>query len=258
MGKYIKRFSTHAEHTAYLLDASLETPFVGICDEEVEYAEDDGEHAATIFVENSQICIKPASGYNSAVFVIDGSTNDASMYMFGNIPVSSLSKNISDTLTDSSENITDNNIYGDSTRTIVAPSNNNSGIRYLPYSPNYYYAFTIVHPFYGEEYGTKADQLIFSTTPAEIKYYYGEYTKAELGSDGDDPEDSYSWTPPYEISGFPDEYTGPLYEETNDSGESITANNGTVIDNGDPIYFPIKRAYKLLPGTTIYVFVSLE
>lgn len=248
MGKYIKRFETVNDYQAYITDASFETPFVGVCDELVADASANNDTAPTLFVDRLAICI---ISKQSSTLAIITDNNDASLYNFGGPALASPSpsKDTANILSAQSNN-EDSSINNEKSSGIYG--SNSNYITYIPYIPNAYYGFTFVDPMYGNETVTNTYAINFVRgTPLDTKYYYGEYT-SEMNSSASDDIEYYSFIAPYSIDGYPGNYTGPTIFEPY-YGDTFTTENGTVINNGDSIHIPIKRAYKLAPGTTIYI-----
>ncbi len=249
MGKYIKRFETVNDYQAYITDASFETPFVGVCNDLIADASANNDSAPTFFVDRPAICIVSRQGSTLAIIT---DNNDVSLYRFGDPPLASPSPS-KDTLNILSAQSTneDSSINNEKSSGIYG-SNSFYIPTYVPYIPNAYYGFTIVDPMSGDEVGTYTEDINFTRgLPLDTKYYYGEYTSEMYSSTSNDIE-YYSYEAPYATNGYPGNYTGPTILEPY-SGNTFTTENGTVINNGDSIYIPIKRAYKLAPGTVIYI-----
>lgn len=233
MSKYIKRFKTHQEHINYLTDSSMEYPFVGVCDECLNYFP-----TATIYVKNNHIIFTSDGKATGYLYEIDNNNNIINGYQIGH-----------DMTPKASGNAT---YYNDGYRT------------YVPYNPDSYYAWNIVELWGTEEGpGSNLDDMYI----AEIKYYYGEYTFAKYHKTGETLDNTwieqYASYSPYDINGYPGDYTGPTIESTwyywmsgATQDGPYTTGNGTVLNNEDTIYFPIKRAYKLLPGAIIDIYTQ--
>lgn len=248
MGKYIKRFETVNDYRAYVTDASFETPFVGVCNDLIADASANNDTAPTLFVDRLAICI---ISKQSSTLAIITDNNDVSLYNFGDPPLASPSpsKDTANILS-AQINSEDSSINNEKSSGIYG--SNSAYITYVPYIPNAYYGFTFVDPIYGNETVTNTSVITFVRgMPLDTKYYYGEYTSEMYSSTSNDIE-YYSYEAPYSIDGYPGNYTGPTISEPY-YGDTFTAENGTVINSGDTIYTPIKRAYKLAPGTTIYI-----